>query len=339
MRRLRYAKPVWSFRSQWLYQNVMYALGGVIVERASGMPWDAFLRKRLFAPLGMAESEPLVSSIAGKPNVAVPHFEINDSVRVVPVRSTDAIAPAGSVWSSVSDMSKWMRFILDSGRVGSQRLIQPATFRELVAPQMRAPMSEYPALQLARPNFFSYALGWFVQDYHGDVVWMHTGSIDGMCAIIGLIPEKRLGVYVLENLDHAELRHGLMYSVFDLYDAGPPRDWSAELRKLFAASRGGGRGGAPSRAADTHPSLPLDRYAGTYVDSLYGSVQVTVANGALSAQIASEPTRELEHWEYETFRTRVTDPRQTTVLTFMPDGAGNVAAVRFSGVSFARVRR
>src|SRR5205823_12082872 len=122
------------------------------VERVSGMPWDAFVRARIFAPLGMTETEPLVSSIVGKPNVAVPHLEVNDTVRVIPVRSTDGVAAAGSVWSSVTDMSKWMRFILDSGRVGSKRLITAATFRELIAPQIRAPMTEYPALQLAKPD-------------------------------------------------------------------------------------------------------------------------------------------------------------------------------------------
>ena len=39
--RLRYMQPTASFRSEWQYHNIMYALGGVIIERVSGMPWDA----------------------------------------------------------------------------------------------------------------------------------------------------------------------------------------------------------------------------------------------------------------------------------------------------------
>ncbi|HEY6829948.1 MAG TPA: serine hydrolase domain-containing protein, partial [Gemmatimonadaceae bacterium] len=146
IRRLRYIQPSASFRSEWQYQNVMYGLVGTIIERVSGMPWDAFVRARIFKPLGMNETEALVSQIVGKPNVAVPHALVGDSVRVVPIRSTDLVAPAGSVWSSVSDMSKWMRFVLDSGRVGSTRLIKQETFREIVTPQIQAPMEEYPAL-------------------------------------------------------------------------------------------------------------------------------------------------------------------------------------------------
>jgi CubicO group peptidase (beta-lactamase class C family) len=336
IRRLRYVRPTASFRSTWQYQNVVYALAGVVIERASGMSWDAFIRSRIFAPLGMRESEPLVAGIVGKTNVAVPHAE-RDGVRTVPIRSTDNIAPAGSVWSSVSDMSRWMRFVLDSGSVDGKRLITPATFREIVAPQIRAPSAEYPALELAQQHFFSYALGWFVQDYHGHTIWMHTGSIDGMSAIIGLMPEQRMGVYVLANLDHAELRHALMYEAFDLYADGPAHDWSTELRALFA--RRAARGAAPVHQAGTHPTYPLDRYAGTYVDSTYGPVVVSLAGGALRARWGKADFGVLEHWEHDAFRSRPSSPAdQPTTLTFVPDGAGSVAAVRAFGVSFARSR-
>jgi len=339
IRRLRFIEPSASFRSEWQYQNVMYALGGTIIERASGMPWEEFVRARIFKPLGMNETEPLVSSIAGKPNVAVPHALIGDSVRVVPVRSTDLVASAGSVWSSVADMSKWMRFILDSGRVGSTRLIKPETFREIVAPQIEAPMEEYPALQLAKPNFFSYGFGWFIQDYRGQHVWMHTGSINGLCAIIGLMPNEKLGVYVLENLDHAEIRHGLMYSVFDLYNGGRGRDWSADLKPLFAR-RPQMASATGTQRLTSAPSLPLDRYAGTYADSAYGEIRVTFDNGSLHAAVVTDPPAPLQPVAMEAFRAQPTEAgRNPTTLVFQPDGVGGVASVRVSGITFTRVRR
>jgi len=231
-----------------------------------------------------------------------------------------------------------MRFILDSGRVGSQRLLKPETFRELIAPQIRAPMEEYPALRLAKPNFFSYGLGWFIQDYRGQAVWMHTGSIDGMCALIGLMPDKRMGVYVLENLDHAEIRHGLMYSAFDLYDGGASRDWSKDLHALFASLRPQRPQMAVGTRAETHPSLPLEKYVGTYVDSTYGAIQITMANGALQVQAGELTGQRLEPVEYEMFRTQPSAGTTPLSLTFVPDGAGNVMAVRVFGVSFPKAR-
>ncbi len=341
IRRLRYVRPTASFRATWQYQNVMYALGGAIVERLSGMPWETFVRARIFTPLGMNETEPLVATIAGKSNVAVPHGDIRDTVRVVPVRSTDLVASAGSVWSSVSDMSKWMRFMLDSGRVAQRRLVTPATFREIVAPQIRAPMAEYPALELSQPHVFSYALGWFVQDYRGRTVWMHTGSIDGMSALIGLLPEQRVGVYVLANLDHAELRHALMYEAFDLYAAGgaPGRDWSGDLHKLFADRRAAARAHATPHVTGTHPSVSLDRYLGTYVDSTFGTIEVTLADGALRARFGKADLGALDHWEYDGFRSRTSPTASPLTLTFIPDGAGGIGAVRgLYGNLFVRSR-
>jgi CubicO group peptidase (beta-lactamase class C family) len=337
IRRLRFIQPTASFRSEWQYQNVIYALGGAIIERVSGMPWDAFIRQRIFAPLGMSESEPLVSSIQGKTNVAVPHALLGDSVRVVPMRSTDDVASAGSVYSSVSDMAKWMQFVLDSGRVGNRRLISQSTFREMITPQIAVSMDQYPALTVAKPDFFSYGFGWFIQNYRGEQVWMHTGSINGMCAIIGLMPNRKFGVYVLENLDHAELRHGLMYAAFDQVLGGASRDWSAELKPIFQTPARAANANAASRPK-TAPSLPLERYAGTYADSAYGEVRVTFANGALSAALVGTAPQLLEPADFETFRTRPQPGTNPAAVTFLPDGTGGVTGLRVSGITFGRVR-
>ena len=334
IRRLRYVKPASSFRSQWDYQNIVYAIGGYIVERVSGTPWATFVQTRIFKPLGMTESIALVSQLPGQPNLAVPHSESHDTVRVVPIRSTDLVAPAGSVWSSVSDMSKWMRFVLDSGRVGDKRLISAATFREMVTPQIRVPMELYPALSLVHPNFLNYGLGWFVQDYRGHTAWMHTGSIDGMSAIIGLLPSERIGVYVLENLDHAELRHALMYKVFDVFTGAPERDWSADVKTLFAEAHGSAQ--AAAQQATPHPALPVDKYAGTYVDSTYGTIEVTATGGVLHARFAKADLGDLDHVDYDSFRTRATATQGPIGLAFVQDGRGNVGSVRTLGASFVR---
>jgi CubicO group peptidase (beta-lactamase class C family) len=340
IRRLRHVEPSSSFRSQFEYQNVVYAIGGMLVETISGMQWEDFVRTRIFRPLEMEGSEPLVAGIASAPNVATPHANVRDTIRAVPMGNTDPIASAGSVWSSVSDMAKWMRFVLDSGRVGGERLLAANTFSELVTPQIRAPVSIYPALRLVQPHVFAYALGWFVQDYRGETVWMHTGSINGMSAIIGLLPDRRTGVFVLANLDHAELRHALMYKVFDMYTGNPERDWSADLRELFARARAGAPQEAPRPDATARPSLSVERYAGRYVDSTYGAVEVTVSDGVLRARFGNEDLGRLEPWEYEIFLTRGPPPRERQwTLTFVPDGRGNVTALQLFGVTFVRAAR
>ena len=132
-------------------------------------------------------------------------------MRVIENTSVDPVASAGAVWSSVSDMAKWMQFLLDGGRIGGsggkrcsrshvRRAVQAADDRAADIYPTRAAQA---AVDDLRARLVSAGL-------RGRAVDFHTGSIDGMVAIHGLIRDERLGVYVLANLDHAELRHALM---------------------------------------------------------------------------------------------------------------------------------
>jgi CubicO group peptidase (beta-lactamase class C family) len=344
MRRVATLPPAYSLRSRFIYQNIMYAVAGDVIGAASGMPWAQFLRTRIFEPLGMKATEATLAALDGQSNIATPHGEIADTIRPITNRPVDAVGPAGSVWSSVGDMAKWARFILDSGRVGGKRLLSEATFRELLSPQVIAPREIYSTMPLVRPHFFTYGLGWFLHDYQGQAVAMHTGSIDGMSALIGLIPDRRLGVYVLANLDHAELRHALMYRVFDMYSGNAPRDWSKELLALYSGlerqADSARRDQIQRRVAGTRPSLPLDRYAGTYTSQTYGDAVISVRNEALQFAFGRGRIGTLTHWHYDTFQAKWDDVRMDpSFVVFAPDGAGGVSSVRAFGITFTRAAR
>jgi len=95
---------------------------------------------------------------------------------------------------------------------------------------------------------------------------------------------------------------------------------------------------AQAARATSAPSLPLERYAGTYVDSAYGDVHVTFQNGALQAAVVTDPAVPLEPVSFEAFRTKPGDGARPAVLTFVPDGNGSVSGVRVSNILFARAR-
>ncbi len=215
----------------------------------------------------------------------------------------------------------------------------------MLTPQFVIPLAQYyPAARLANPHFTAYGLGWFMQDYRGRKLAMHTGSIDGMTALVAMVPEERLGLVVLINLDHAELRHALMYRIVDAYLGGPARDWSAELRPLYRAMEdradAARRERESRRVADTHPSLPLEAYAGSYADpdSLAGRLTVRVEDGKLVASTAGGTmTGVMEHWHYDVFRARWAEASMgTSFLTFTIDPEGRAAWVRIDGQELAR---
>src|SRR5437867_8317218 len=105
-------------------------------------------------------------------------------------------------------------------------------------PQALVPVNEfYPTMQLTKPHWTTYGLGWFQQDYRGKMIQFHTGSLDGAVAIIGLIPDEHFGIYIFENLDHAELRHALMFKAFDLWafhdDSKRSEEHTSELQSPY----------------------------------------------------------------------------------------------------------
>jgi len=193
LRRVRFLQPSWSFRAQFGYQNIMYLAAGQIVGRAAGTTWDDFVKRRLFAPLGMESSVTSIRPLSSMADVATPHAEIEDTVRVVPWRNIDNIAPAGSINSNVLDMAQWVRLQLGKGKFGGTQLISSAQIEEMHTPHTIIRWEPIWKVLFPEANFFEYGLGWFLQDYRGKKVVHHGGNIDGMSALVTMIPSDNFG--------------------------------------------------------------------------------------------------------------------------------------------------
>jgi len=340
---LRLVQPSYSLRAGFIYQNIMYAAAGELIEAVSGRSWADFIQTRIFAPLDMSESVPTGEDAKTKLNVAAPHYRFDGAVRRIENASTDPIGAAGSVWSSAHDMARWVAFLLRGGVTeAGDRLISEARFVELFRPHAQVGSDAfYPTAQLTQPRWTTYGLGWFQADYEGRPVDFHTGSIDGMVAIAGLLRREGVGVYVLANRDHAELRHALMYRVFDLYDDDPARDWSAELMELYEGIETLGQAAADAqratRVSGTQPSLALGAFVGTYQDPLFGRVEVSGGSPGLRVTYG-RLTGPLTHWHYDQFRADWdTAWRGEAPVAFEIGSNGSVAALMVGGSRFARV--
>jgi CubicO group peptidase (beta-lactamase class C family) len=346
LHRLRLVRPAYSFRSSFIYQNIMYLAAGKVVEKASGIPWETFIRKRIFEPLNMRRTQALFREVTDA-NRAKPHIEVKDTIRVVDSRLeeglVDAVGPAGSVWTCPDDISAWMQCMLDSGRFAGKTLLKPATWAELFKPQTFVTDSQfYPTQQLTKPVWKTYGLGWFQHDYRGHRINFHTGSLTGMIAIHGQLPDQKLAVYVQSNLDHAELRHAIMYRAFDEFALGVSRDWSAEFLKLYGnikqKAKLAERKSDSTRVLNTKPSLPLTAYIGRYDSPLYGKAEVTIQDGKLYVSLNKVMTGKLDHWHFDTFRLNYdqfwngNDP-----VSFILNRQGKVARLIWSGAELEKV--
>lgn len=346
--RLRAVEPAYSMRSGYAYQNVMYATAGEVVRRVSGMPWHDFVSTRLFGPLGMERSVPLLRLTRTRSNVASPHHVVDGETVVIDNASVDAVAAAGSVWSSVTDMSRWLRMLLAGGVVpDGDRVLSEAVIEEMFRPQALVDRAGfYPTIRITKPRWVTYGLGWFQQDYRGEAVDFHTGSIDGMVAIAGLLRDRKVGVFVLGNRDHVEVRHAVMLAAFDVFlgpdpDA-PDRDWSEELLGLYGeladAQRDAAAAARAGRVEGTRPSLDPAAYGGEYEHDVGGSVTVTHGDAGLRLSLGPGLKGPLTHWHFDTFEVRWDARwRGSALVSFHLDPRGRPTVLAIGPTQFRRI--
>ncbi len=289
LHRVRYADMAYPPGSSFEYQNVMYAAAGRLVEVTTGGTWGDFVEREIFARLGMDRTVATLAKAETRSNVAQPHHRIDGAITQIDNASVDVVAAAGSVWSSVHDMSIWARFLL-RGCVteGGKALLEPETCEELFRPQTIVDREMYPAMRLYDHKWLTYGLGWFQTNYDGRVLDFHSGSIDGLVALFGLVRAEGAAVYVLGNLDHAEVRHALMYRGLDLVrphpSAEPARDWNREIKELFdglardAEDTPGATAVSESRSA--RPPRAAASYVGSYEHRLGGRVVIAGSEDA-----------------------------------------------------------
>ena len=347
LRRVRFLPPTWSFRSQFGYQNIMYLAAGQVVAKVTNAPWDDFIQQRIFQPLGMTSSSTTITALKGLDNVAAPHAEVNDTVRAIPYRNIDNIAPAGSINSNAVDMAQWVRLQLGDGKFAGKQLISKRMVDEMHSRADGHPARGGGAARTRRAHLTAYGLGWFLSDYEGKFLVQHGGNIDGMTALVAMLPEEKFGIVILSNMNGSNLPTALMLRALRpaAQAAGEGLERADALADRLDADawrwrRSSGRA-SRSTCSNTKPSLALSAYAGTYADSAYGIAEGHRGNGTLNLAFGSTWRGPLEHWHFDTFRMKLDTPVLPPVpVNFRLDAAGKVDEVRLDlagTVTFKRV--
>ncbi len=306
LRRARFLQPTAQFRSGYRYNNVMFVAAGEVVARVSGQPWDAFVKQRIFDPIGMGETLTSVKALEGRPNKATPHGPTYGPPRPYPWYPWDGAAAAAGIVSSASDMAKWLLLQLGRGTAGPTTVFSDAASRQMWTPHVSFTIDRATEERFPSTHFRGYGMGWTLSDYRGRLIVEHGGAYDGMYSQVVLVPEERLGFVVLTN-SMTGVGGALKYVVIDRYLGGGGRDWSGEglerARRREAAHAEELARVARERLQGTRPSRPLLDYAGTYPSDLYGTATVTVENGGLVLRLLPNPdlVADLTHWHVDTF--------------------------------------
>jgi CubicO group peptidase (beta-lactamase class C family) len=330
--RLRFLKPVTSFRTQFAYNNLMFVTAGQVVAEVSGKSWDDYLHDKIFMPLGMKSTNTSTNAFKAGGDWAFPHSKVEGKLQVIPFENLDNAAPAGSINSSVADLSQWVLMQLNQGKIpGSEaRVFSEKSSHEMWSQQSILSVKEDPDdIASLRPHFSGYGLGWFLRDYKGRKLVGHSGGVAGFVTRVLMVPEENLGVIILTNAEEGYAFESILYHILDSYFGGPTQDYVAAFKAHDDKQKKDAdetmSKAQQTRAADSKPSLLLERYAGDYSDPWYGTVTIRPENGGLVLKFlrTEKGTADLQHWQYDTFKAHWRDRTvEDAFVTFAlkPDG-------------------
>ncbi|WNG23894.1 beta-lactamase family protein [Cystobacter fuscus] len=176
----------------WAYSNTGLVVAGRAVEVASGMEFTAAMKQNLLGPLGMSQSSFRVEPHM-VPNMSVGHGSL--AARDAPPHWLDGEGPAGSMRSSVLDMSRFIKMLLANGKAGETTIVRPETLQEMWRQQ-----------NVGVPLDLDTRVGitWFLDDLpltngQSERIVHHGGATLFFRSMLALLPEHKLGVIVLTN--------------------------------------------------------------------------------------------------------------------------------------------
>lgn len=276
-------KPQSEYRTTFGYSNIMYIAAGEIIEAVAGISYEDFLRTRILQPLGMNNTYCSLTEIEKLDNVCTPHNKVNDRVFPIQLSNWDNIGGAGILNSNVDDLSSWLLFQLNNGKIGDNSLVSKQQLNKMRTPYVSFEMSDRARQIWPSIHFKAYGLGWSLNDYHGNLVVSHSGGYDGVITYTCFAPDQNFGFVILTN-SNSSLYNALSYKILDSFLSNDTTDWSSFF--VPYQRKGDQR---ETIIADTEtankPSLELKEYAGLYQSELYGNALITVKGKKMTVQL------------------------------------------------------
>lgn len=184
--------------SRYSYCNLGYTLLGMIVERASGLPWPRALETLVLRPIGMDKARPVIR-IADRALYAIGHVRFREDVpwlpqaRLAEARWMDVHTAAGSVAATAPDMVAYLRALADLGRGRGGRL-----FSDALAERYRTP-----TIASSHGPGARYGNGLATIDLGGRPAFRHTGGMIGFSSAMTLDAAAGAGCYASVNVGGA----------------------------------------------------------------------------------------------------------------------------------------
>ena len=308
--KLRYMEPKEAARTIFLYNNMMYAAVGFLIELTAGKTWEEFVRERIFQPLEMTHTSFSVADMVKQPEFGVGYTEKRDSFELYAIpyyEDIAGVAPCGAIVSTIDDMSHWLIALMNDGKFKGRQVLPPAVLKATLEPAIALPNALGETRGYWEILNAAYGMGRWTASYRGHLLAYHGGDLDGFHSQVSFMPQDHIGVIVFVIGDHAAPLYNIVsYNVYERLLGMSLTPWSerrleARLKDKKAGTEARSRAGV-DRVAGTKPSHALAEYAAVYSNPGYGLLKVTEKDGALQFDF-HKIVLPLTHFHYDRFDT------------------------------------
>ena len=287
--RLKYLEPQEPMREAFLYNNLMFAAVGHMIELQSGKRWEDFVREKILNPLDMKATSYSISDMTHQPDFGVPFTEKRDAFELYKIpyyEDIEGVAPCGAIASNIDDISHWLIALMNDGKYQGRQVLPAAVLKATLEPAIALPNTLTESLGYWEILNSAYGMGRQTASYLGHLLTFHGGDLPGFHSQVSFMPREHFGVVVLVIGDHAApLYNVVSYNIYERLLGMDQTPWSERRLAMRLKSKQAGKDAraraGEDRVPNTKPSHALADYVADYENPAYGVMKIALKDDQL----------------------------------------------------------
>ncbi len=287
--RLKYLEPQEPMRQAFLYNNLMFAAVGYMIELQTGKTWEQFVQEKILSPLDMKSTSYSIADMTKQSEFGAPFTERRDSFEIYKIpyyEDIAGVAPCGAIASNIQDLSHWLIALMNDGKYNGQQVIPAAVLKATLAPAIALPNTLAESKGYWEVLNSAYGMGRQTTSYRGHLLTMHGGDLPAFHSQVSFMPHDHIGVIVQVIGDHsAPLYNIVSYNVYERLLGMDLTPWSERMLDMRLKNKEAGKAArakaGEDRVPNTKPSHALADYAGDYENPAYGVMKIALKDNQL----------------------------------------------------------
>jgi CubicO group peptidase (beta-lactamase class C family) len=308
--KLVYLEPQEPMRETFLYNNLMFAAVGYLIELQSGKTWEQFVKERILEPLQMTSTSYSVADMLKRIEFGVGFTERRDSFelyRIPYYEDISGVAPCGAIVSNIEDMSHWLIALMNQGKYDGRQVLPAEVLKATLRPAIALPNTALETRGWSEILNVAYGMGRETASYRGHLITFHGGDLPGFHTQVSFMPQDHIGVIVFEIGNHSQPLYNIVsYNVYERLLGMDQTPWSERQLEIRLKNKKAGTEARTKanegRVPNTKPSHALADYAGAYENPAYGVMTIGLKDNQLQFDF-HKMRFPMAHFHYDRFDT------------------------------------